>query len=254
MTKKISQAYVAPEIEFFKKDFLKINNLTEYNNEYEPVVFFGAKYSSDLINKHRGYKLILPNCPNDIPKITDYTNTFLICSDNYKNLPSNVIRKSITPRIKEYDIFKPNTLGNKIYVYTGFKNGWNLRNDPIINEIQKNIDFEIITTAHSTIKDYLSIDSLKFNFYDKCFLNLNFTKGHGLTTAIELGLMGRKTVFKNTQTNNFQRIEFPNFISYENINDIINIINIESKKIGTIQPRIDAHNVGDEWLDLEFWL
>ena len=36
--------------------------------------------------------------------------------------------------------------------------------------------------------------------------------------------------------------------------DIIKIISDESKKIGTIQDPIDAHNVGDEWLNLDFWL
>ena len=36
--------------------------------------------------------------------------------------------------------------------------------------------------------------------------------------------------------------------------DIIGIINEESKKIGSIQNPIDAHNIKDEWLDLNFWL
>jgi hypothetical protein len=49
-------------------------------------------------------------------------------------------------------------------------------------------------------------------------------------------------------------MEFPNFITYNNIEDIIKIISDESKKIGTIQDPIDAHNVGDEWLNLDFWL
>lgn len=53
---------------------------------------------------------------------------------------------------------------------------------------------------------------------------------------------------------NLQRLDFPNFIDYNTIDDIINIIIGESKKIGTIQPPINAHNVGDEWLYLDFWL
>ena len=123
-----------------------------------------------------------------------------------------------------------------------------------INEIQKKINFEIITTSHENLKDYYDIKYLKNEFYDKCFLNLNLTGGHGLSTVIELGLMGRKTIFKSEYKNNIQRLEFPNFIDYSSIDDIIGIIDNESQKIGTIQPSINAHNVGDEWLNLNFWL
>jgi hypothetical protein len=69
-----------------------------------------------------------------------------------------------------------------------------------------------------------------------------------------MGLMGRKTIIKNNYINTIQRIDFPNFIYYETIDDIVKIINEESKKIGTIQPSINAHNVGDEWLNLNFWI
>ncbi len=121
-------------------------------------------------------------------------------------------------------------------------------------KFKKRINYEIITTDHNTLNDYYSIDHLKSNYYDNCFLNINLTEGSGLSTVIELGLMGRKTIFKNPYTNNVQRMEFPNFITYKTFDGIISIINEESKKINTLQEPIDAHNVGDEWLDLDFWL
>jgi len=204
---KIRQAFVSPSIGFFKDNFLKVTNLVEYNDIYEPAVFFGAYESSQFIEKHKGYKIILPCMPLDFPVIRNYNKTLFVCSENCR-LPQNVIRKSITPRIKDYDMFKPNKLGDKIYVYSGFKKG----------------------------------------------LNINLTEGSGLSTVIELGLMGRKTIFKNPYTNNVQRMEFPNFITYKTFDGIISIINEESKKINTLQEPIDAHNVGDEWLDLDFWL
>lgn len=249
---RFKQASVAPSIKFFKDNFFKKYDLKEYENDKEPVVFFGAQGNNDLIINHKGYKIILPTTPNDIPNINDYEKTFFICSDNYI-LPKNVIRKSITPEIKDYSIFKPNPLGDKIYVYTGFKNGWDLNNN-LVNEIRERVDFEIITTLHNNLQDYYDINYLKSNYYDKCFINLNFTVGHGLSTVIELGLMGRKTIFKPFYSNNIQRLEFPNFIYYDTIDDIVNIIIKESEKIGTIQEPINAHNVGDEWLDLNFWL
>jgi hypothetical protein len=249
---RIKQAFVAPSIKFFRDNFLLTNNLVDYYNDTEPAVFFGCEESNNIIRKHKGYKILLPCRPTDYPSITNYDKSLFICSENY-NLPENAIRKNITPRIKNYEDFKPIELGNKIYFYSGFKNGNNLVSDKI-NEIQKNINYEIITTNHTYLNDYYNIQDLKKNYYDKCFLNLNLTNGSGFTTVIELGLMGRKTIFKNTYVNNIQRMDFPNFIDYNNIEDIINIINEESKKIGTIQSKIDAHNVGDEWLDLDFWL
>lgn len=249
---RVLQSYVAPSIRFFKEGFLSHNNLIDYYDLDQPAIFFGAKESTHLINKHRGYKIILPCTPTDYPNIVDFNKTMFICSENYI-LPKNVIRKNITPKIKNYDIFEPNTLGDRIYFYSGFKNGWN-KNHNLINEIQKKISFEIITTNHQHLNNYYDIQHLKSTYYDKCFLNINLSMGHGLSTTIELGLMGRKTIFNNTNKNNIQRIEFPNFITYGDFDSIIDIINNESKKIGTLQSAIDAHNIGDEWLNLNFWL
>lgn len=248
----IKQAFVSPDIKFFKKGFLDRYNLLDYFNDDEATVFFGARSSSDLINKHKGYKIILPATPTDYPYIDNYDKTLFICSEDYL-LPDGVKRKSITPEIKDYSLFEPSIMGDKIYTYTGFKDGWDHTSE-IIKEIQKRIDFEIITTDHTKIGDYHDIGYLKTNYYDKCFLNLNFTGGNGLGTTIELGLMGRKTIFKNGTSNSIQRLNLPNFIDYNDIDDIVKIILIESNKINTIQEPINAHNVGDEWLDLDFWL
>jgi hypothetical protein len=250
---RIKQAYISPPIKYFKKNFMDRYGLSEYHDLDAPSIFFGAKESGDVINKHRGYKVVLPSTPIDYPKLNNFNKTLFICSDNYE-LPPEVIRKNITPEIKDYSLFKPGVLGDKIYTYGGFRKGWDLKNKILLNQIQKKINYEIISTSHLTLNDYYDIQYLKTNYYDRCFLNLNFTQGNGLSTSIELGLMGVKTVFKNPHTNNIQRLDFPNFIDYNTIDDIINIILGESKKIGTTQPPINAHNVGDEWLDLDFWL
>lgn len=249
---RIKQAAVAPALKFFKKDFLDSNNLVEYFDENAPAVFFGCKQLGKLIDSHKGIKLLLPSTPTDIPILESHDNVLLICSENYPFL-NNVVKKHITPKIKNYDMFKPNQLGDKIYFYSGFKDGWNHRNN-MIETIRKYTKFEMITTEHSKLVDYYDIAYLKQNFYDKCFINLNMTRGNGLATVIELGLMGRKTVFNNPNKNSIQRLEFPNFINYQDIAHIVKIIEEESKKIGTIQQPIDAHNVGDEWLDLDYWL
>jgi hypothetical protein len=118
-------------------------------------------------------------------------------------------------------------LGDKVYVYTGFKKGygqpWNL---PMINQIQKKIDFEIITTSHLEIKDYLPIEELKSQYYDNCFVSLNLSGHRGMTTVRELGLMGRKTII------NSNRYKYPCMIPYDNTQNLIEIIKSESLKIG----------------------
>jgi hypothetical protein len=61
--------------------------------------------------------------------------------------------------------------------------------------------------------------------------------------------------FNNNNLNNIQRLEFPNFLSYRDLDEVVEIINSESGKIGTIPEVIDAHNVSDdEWLYLNFYL
>jgi hypothetical protein len=251
---RITQALLSPGLKYFKDNFFKKYNLEEYHDVNKPALFFGANDCSIDIQKHQSWKLVLPCIPRDYPFFTNYDKALFICSDNFK-LPEGVIRKSITPEIKDYDIFQPKVLGDKIYVYTGFENGWSLNKDKIIDQIQSKIDFEIIKTSHLDLKDFYDIKYLKENYYDKCFLNLNFTIGNGLSTVLEMGLMGIKTIFKNPYDDNIQRLEFPNFISYKDFDDIIRIISEESKKIGTIQEPINGHNVkGDEWLNLDYWI
>lgn len=252
---RITQALLSPGLRSFKDNLFKKYNLEEYHDINEPALFFGANDCSIQIQNHNSWKLILPCLPRDYPFFKNYDKALFICSDNHNTLPEGVIRKSITPEIKDYSIFKPKPLGDKIYVYTGFKNGWELNKNPIIDKIQSKIDYEIIKNSHDNLSDFYDINYLKENYYDKCFLNLNFTIGNGLATVLEMGLMGIKTIFKNPFNDNIQRLEFPNFISYENVDDIVRIISEESKKIGTIQEPIDGHNVkGDEWLYLDYWL
>jgi predicted O-methyltransferase YrrM len=249
---KIEQVWIHPDISFFKENFIKKYNLLEYEDLQKPTLFFGLANHEDVINSHKGLKFLLPASPLDIPKLKNYENTFFICSDDYP-LPQTVNRKSLTPQIKDYSIFTPNPLGDKVYLYSGFKNGWDLSDSNLVNEIQKRISYEIITTSHLSLTDYYDLTYLKRNYYDRSFINLNLTNFHGLSTVIELGLMGRKTIIKRSPVTSIQRIDFPNFMYYETVEDIITIINEESKKIGTTQPSIQAHNVGDEWLNLSFW-
>jgi hypothetical protein len=278
---KITQACVGHSVRFFKQKFLSRWGLVDYYDVNKPCVFFGGRNLSPLIQKHNSYKIIIPTFPYDVPDTSIVTNReklFIIspplseleplstCSP-YAPYPAgggiyypgegkiddvsvyNRATKNITIELKDYSLFKPNVLGDKIYCYTGFINGWNYpwQGDKIL-ELQKNINFEIITTNHQHLSDYHDIDFLKENFYDKCFLNLNFSiEPHGMSTVIEMGLMGRKTIL------NENYYKFPSILRHLDDAHVVHLINRESKKIGTVQPSMNAHTAGDEWLDTDFW-
>jgi hypothetical protein len=252
---RISQTLTAPSVNFFKKNFIERYNFKEYYDVNKPCVFLGGNELSHQIQNHKSYKFVFLTSPHDLPDFNIVTNTdnlFIInLLDEVRlnsKIPNNVNCRNVTIEIKDYSLFQPNVLGDKIYAYTGFKNGWtNQWNIEKLKQIQKQINYEIITTNHLNINDYYDINYLKNNYYDKSFLNLNLSNGNGMATVIELGLMGRKTIL------NEHFYKFPCILNYKNDEDLINLINSESYKIGTLQPSINCHTVNDEWLDINFW-
>lgn len=251
---RFEQVIVGNTIQFFKKGFMERWGFKEYYDDEKPLVIFGYDSQNHIYENHKGYKLIIPSIPNDIPNFQNLTNhkKTIYVSDKIQNAPEEIIFKNETIEIKDYSIFKPNILRDKIYYYSGFKNGWDLKllDQELIEEIQKKIKYEIITIQHNTLSDYFNIHSLKTQYYDKTFLNLNLLGCHGMTTVREMGLMGRKTI---TMTN-VEHYKYKCIINCSNIEDVIEVINKESQKIGTIQPLINSHTVGDEWLNLEYWI
>ena len=253
---RITQALVANNMGFFKKNFMDRYGFTEYTDPNKPCIFFGVNGLpphhvngvSPIIQKHNSIKIVLPGGPTDLPDFRIVTNrkNLYVISPPRNLIPNDVICKNLTVEIKDYSIFKPTPLGDKIYAYSGFK-GWQKNDFSKINKIQKHIDYEIITTNHNGPKDYYDIEFLKANYYDKCFLNLNFSDLRSMKTVRELGLMGRMTIM------NESHYKYPCIIGYDSDEDLIAKINKESKKIGTLQNSINSHTVDDEWVYTEFW-
>jgi hypothetical protein len=252
---RFKQAIVSDNIQFFKKGFMDRWDFKDYYDPEKPAVFFGLYGLYEKYENHKGYKIYLPSTPGEcmlLKSLKNHEKTILLWGDTEIHKEIKFLKHtSDIVELKDYKIFKPNIMGDKIYYYTGFKNGWSGHwGEDIIREIQKNVDFELITTEHNHINEYFDIDFLKKNYYDKSFLNLNLSKENGMTTVIEMGLMGRKTI--TMRENNPYKYE--SIINCVDIEDIIRQINIESKKINTIQEKIDIHTLGDEWLNLDFWL
>lgn len=250
------QVIVDESIIFFKKRFIEKWDLKEYCDKDKPLIFFGFWTFGNVYENHNSYKLIIPSVPQDLPDFRNLKNNkktiLLIDREKYPDyyIPDDVIVKNIVIEIEDNSIFKPTVLGDKIYYYSGFKNGWSGHwGEEVISEIQRNIDYEIITTSHLNKCDMYDIDFLKENFYDKSFLNLNLSVQNGMSTVRQMSLMGRKTItMRDKEWYNYRSL-----INCDSIENVIETIKIESKKIGTIQAPINPYNVGGEWLDLNYW-
>ena len=244
--KKITQLCVDTHGIFFKDGLKKRYNFNDYTDTNEPTLFFGICTGNiNIINNHNGFKLVHCITPLDESalKHLDKKNLHVFYGPHIdKEL--NLNTKKIEIEFKDYSLFKPNTLCNKIYCYMRDKNEFKY---DVVNEIQKNINYEIIFGGlGSARRTYLDIETLKNKCYDNCFLNLNLSKNHGFVTVRELGLMGRKTIMNTPY-------DFPSIIKFDNVEHIIHLINEESKKINTIQHSINPHVQNDDWLFLEFW-
>ena len=247
MSIRITQCNVAPTVTFFKKGIMDRYNFSEYTDINEPTFFFGVQYAENiqLINNHKGLKFVYPISPGDETCVyaLDTKNLFLF-DGPFIDKNVNAIRKKVEIEFKDYSMFTPNPLGDKIYSYMRDVSEFGYG---ILNEIQRKINFEIMYGGMGVhTKTFLPIHELKEKYYDKTFLNINLSGKVGFTTVRELGLMGRKTIMNSSYN-------FPSEINYTSIDNIIELINQESKKIGTIQPSMNPHVTNDDWLYLDFW-
>ena len=164
--------------------------------------------------------------------MSDFINHDSI-SDKYKKKKGNI-------QIKDFSMFTPNKLGDKVYCYVGNRSVQDQYGYDLLEKLKKEIEFDVVYgfLGHS-------IEFVKENYYDNCFVNIKVRLMGGMTTSTELAYMGRMTI-SNTKA--------PFCINYTD--DILDIIREESKKIGTIQPSVvgDFFDVGAEWKQLEFWL
>lgn len=252
----IEQVRFSKSIKAFEANFCKKWNVVPYYDINKPCLFMGVYDIDDAttINNHKSLKIIfitgrlrkvykhfkLINPKNVVLKVTKNSEDYIY--DNFEEIKNKYKIKYCNFPIKDYSMFIPNILGNKIYCYLG---SWKRRKYlgyNVIEEIKKNTPFEILYGFQGH-----TIEDLKANFYDKCFINIKPGLATGITSATELAYMGRYTISNS---------KIPFCIGYSNIDDIIKIINQEAKKIGTIQSSLvgDYHDVDIEWKQINFWI
>jgi hypothetical protein len=238
MTQDIKQVHWGAGIQFFKKDFLKRWKLDEYNNPNEPSLFVGLYDDNDrkIFSNHKSYKLLyfagIDLCHQNLTLVANSPNTICIgygpdwlyqVLDNYK-IPYSKTRILL----KSFDDFTPSPLGENIYVYKGLKGNRpsHYKWEEIVKPLQQVFGEDRIIYTQN-----LPLNELKENYYKDCFVYVRPNPMGGGTAMFELGHMGRRTL-----TN--QHTDFSICSGFKNINELLDLIMEESKKIGTLQPQV----------------
>lgn len=196
----ITQCKFSDSVKFFEKEFIKRWGLKPYNNIYDSCIFFGT-YSQkdvDIIKNHKGFRVVRDTNGNRL----DYFNQFMGVKNliingkieypnikKYKNILNiNTVRISI----KDFSLFKPVPLGNKIYCYIGNEKNKQIYGYSFAKEIEQQVDFEFIYGENK-----YDINYIYENFYKQCFINLNLGiyGTSGLTTALEMAYMGMEMLW-----------------------------------------------------------
>jgi hypothetical protein len=257
---KIDQIYISKTLEAaFGENFRKKWNLSKYDNPNLPSVFLGLYTQDDfetILNHKAKFVLIWGGGDirdyslNIVKKLID-SNRGYTCAfpGHFSNVLSDfkIPHRQFYIEIKDYSEFQPVPLGDKIYVYRGWKGNreayfkWKETVSPLIESFGE----DRIIFTHNT-----DITNLRENFYTNCFVYVKPTPKGGCTTMFELGYMGRKTIGAG-------EFNLPNFIEYKNSKSLIQLIEKEEKKIGKLDLEtpfdLKSKFIDSRWLDLKFW-
>jgi len=256
MNQDVKQCWASfPMEQHFAEGLREKWNLTKYYDPYSPTVMFGWYDDKDIefIKNHKSSIIMLwggaDMNPFRINYIKNRKDTYQIGYGWQKILfeKCNAPYKDLNIPYKSYDRFKPTILGENIYVYRGWKVprndyfSWNTFIKPL---------FGVFGEDRFTFGMGYDIDYIHENFYKDCFVYLKPNERGGSTSMYELAHMGRKTIAQNQGG-------LPNVLEYRDIHHVIELIQQEAEKIGTIQEQValDIKNHMDDdyrWLNLDY--
>lgn len=239
-------------LKFFRPSLKAKYGFEEYCNPHEPAVFFGMyKRVYKTLYRHKALAVVVWSGSDSIGlwKQLEFVgflkkNSKRIFHIAISDIVGNDLKKAgvdhiVLPVTPFNHNLEPVPLGDKIYTYAALSDD-DLYGIEMVRDVEKHIDYEIIYVAPKQYSRKHLIDFI----YPQCFLGLRLTKHDGLpNTVLELGAMGRKVV-----TN----VDTPNALPYRDVKSIINHINSEAKKIGTMQKQV-SKDVKDFILLPETW-
>lgn len=244
---RVKKARVSSSIPHFKNKFYKRYNLTDIDNNYDPVIMFGMYKPEDrqFYLNHKG-PIIVAWCGTDglriDPNVIKSKEATHIVPSSFimKDLDKYNISYKYVPFTPALTNISPKPRGDFIYFY-GKRNIYHPEYIPII---KKKTKLEIIHTQYNTYNP----DQL-LKIYEKCFIGLRLTDHDGVpTTVVELGLMGRRSIHNGIT---------PHSLNYDNIDRICELISLEYQN----RHKSDYHqiskdwnnfiNIGDDWLKIK---
>lgn len=240
----IEQARFSKGVGRFAEPFMSLWGLKEYNDPNKPAIFVGVYTLEDVhaINKHRGLKVVW-NTGGRRDIFTTISRDAIVFGYDVQGLGYK--HKNVYILFRDQSLFTPTPLGKSVYFYIGDDKQKETYGYSRIKALESSIPHPIIYG-----KQGKTIEFVRDNYYAKSFVNLKLDRIGGYTSALEMGLMGRKTI-GNIGSFNYECDNY--YLSFASDNDIINHISNEAKYIGQIR-NFNFNFTGQEWKNESFWL
>jgi hypothetical protein len=241
---RIEQVRFSGAVRFFEQGFLDRWNIQRYHCENSPALFVGVYDDSDVeaINRHKGFKVIW-NAGTTRPCFEKINpkNTVVWVGNGVPFYNANYKMKHVNIEIKDFSMFTPSPLGNKVYWYMGIDALKQMYHYDLYLKVKEICDFEIITGFLGN-----SMEWIKTNCYDQAFVNIKPAVVEGYTTSTEMAFMGRYSIGRGQ--NHWNK-------NFGSAHEVLVLINEEAKKIGTMPSSlIGDYFTKDDWQQVDFWL
>ena len=259
---EIEQLYMTQHLRQGFYDRVKNSTgLRGYENDYLPAIFYGVWSDADLdtLRKNKSLKIIIWS-GGDI-NAADYRDEYVrekvLSNVSEIKALSKVIHVSRSPFIArsleefglpyieapfcpiDFDLYKPVTKGNSIYIYTAPSMESYYGSDWYDQVVEKYKDINFIFACCKASDDFVKASGYQSKYdvryyeqeelidkvYSQCFLALRLTIHDGIANTVqELGLMGIKSVHNGSG---------PSSLNYETLEDLYRHIDRERETIGT---------------------
>jgi hypothetical protein len=238
--------------------FMKRYSLKPYYDKNSPSIFYSL-WGMNSIQKHKSLAIIVWR-GTDIVKNIDKLK-YLRKKSNVKHVAvSSFIAEDCKKAKLKYkyipivstrvEDFETCPLGEEIYTYIPNRNikYFKRYGRQYVDTIKKKCSYKINISESST---HYSRKKL-IKIYERCFCGLRLTAHDGLPNqVIEMGLMGRKNVYNG---------DIPGSINWDpgDIDSVVRNIDQEFSRVGKINYDLSEKikqyiDVGDSWLNTEFW-
>jgi hypothetical protein len=272
---RIEQAHISPvSHQHFRDEFLERWNLREYDNPEEPAVFYGlypdwdgetqsekdTSYDIEIYNDHNGVKVLLcggVEYTRGIFNKIDKENLNLIVVDDWEVESCKTLKlpyKHLKVPYFDFDRYLPTKLGDKIYSHIPLReiSRQYHENGQLVTKFEEIFQYEKLMKLFGEDmfcfpKEWTDTSKM-LPYFNQSFVNIKPHKVRGYVTSWKLGCMGRNTITVNTEG-------APNFLHYKSDDDLLRLVDEESKKIGTIQENklLEYFHQSDDWLYEDYW-